>query len=200
MSRSVGRACSSPQLDCHPAIPRGRRAGVHRRIPLHGHIFPLDAAAPARHRKSQQPTTTIGPLYANNHTTVIFSRSSNKCSCYASACVCYTLERPQYFFRLAITKMRMKNKATVSRPALEDQEEVRWNVTIISSGGAIVCCSRESGGRCWKRGSKAGSNRTDDTDAEMNSQVNTGASSFGDDCGSNSVEARNEPARESGSL
>ncbi|KRX22938.1 hypothetical protein T07_5916 [Trichinella nelsoni] len=46
-----------------------------------------------------------------------------------------------------------------------------------------------------KRGGRAGSNRTDDTDAEMNPQVNTGASSFGDDCGSNPVEARNEPAR-----
>ncbi|KRX14346.1 hypothetical protein T07_12016 [Trichinella nelsoni] len=29
----------------------------------------------------------------------------------------------------------------------------------------------------------------------MNPQVNTGASSFGDDCGSNPVEATNEPAR-----
>ncbi|KRZ82402.1 Retrovirus-related Pol polyprotein from transposon [Trichinella sp. T8] len=51
-----------------------------------------------------------------------------------------------------------------------------------------------------KRGGRAGSNRSDDADAEMNPQVNTGASSFGDDCGSNPVEATNEPARESGSL
>ncbi|KRY47152.1 hypothetical protein T03_13451 [Trichinella britovi] len=51
-----------------------------------------------------------------------------------------------------------------------------------------------------KRGGRAGSNRTDDTDAEMNPQVNTGASSFVDDCGSNPVEATNEPALESGSL
>ncbi|KRY07436.1 hypothetical protein T12_8702 [Trichinella patagoniensis] len=97
--------------------------------------------------------------------------------------------------------MRKKNKATISRPVLEDQEGVRWNVTIISSGEAIVgflrytvvvvvviankycilfCAlsarmlptKRELG----KRGGRAGSNRTDDTDAEMNLQVNTGAS------------------------
>ncbi|KRX35992.1 hypothetical protein T05_5309 [Trichinella murrelli] len=48
-----------------------------------------------------------------------------------------------------------------------------------------------------ERGGRAGSNRTDDTDAEMNPQVNTGASSFGDDSGSNPVEATNEPSRES---
>ncbi|KRX54273.1 Retrovirus-related Pol polyprotein from transposon [Trichinella sp. T9] len=54
--------------------------------------------------------------------------------------------------------------------------------------------------RDGKRGGRAGSNRTDDADAEMNPQVNTGASSFGDDCGSNFVEATNEPARQSGSL
>ncbi|KRY24030.1 hypothetical protein T12_15274 [Trichinella patagoniensis] len=75
---------------------------------------------------------------------------------------------------LTITKMR-KNKATVSRPVLEDQD-----------GG--------------KRGGTAGSNRTDDTDAEMNLQIDTGVSSFNNDRGSNPVEARNEPARESGSL
>ncbi|KRY31587.1 hypothetical protein T01_197 [Trichinella spiralis] len=40
-----------------------------------------------------------------------------------------------------------------------------------------------------KRGGRAGSNRTEDTNAEMNPQVSTGASSFGDDCGSNPVEA-----------
>ncbi|KRX78971.1 hypothetical protein T06_1048 [Trichinella sp. T6] len=51
-----------------------------------------------------------------------------------------------------------------------------------------------------KRGIGAGSNRTDDTDAEMNPQVNTGTLSFGDDCGSNPVEATKEPARERGSL
>ncbi|KRZ50434.1 hypothetical protein T02_6885 [Trichinella nativa] len=72
--------------------------------------------------------------------------------------------------------MRKKNKAAISRLVLEDQEGVR-----------------EKGGR-------AGSNRTDDTDAEMNPQVNTGASSFDDDCGSNPVEATNEPARQSGSF
>ncbi|KRY54995.1 hypothetical protein T03_10744 [Trichinella britovi] len=72
--------------------------------------------------------------------------------------------------------MRKKNKATVSRWVLEDQEGVR------------------------EKGRQGGSNRTDDTDAEMNPQVNTSASSFGDDCGSNPVEATNEPARESGSL
>ncbi|KRY20050.1 hypothetical protein T12_14431 [Trichinella patagoniensis] len=48
-----------------------------------------------------------------------------------------------------------------------------------------------------KRGGRAGSNRTGDTRAEMNPQVNTGASSFGDDIGSNPVEATNEPSRES---
>ncbi|KRX51647.1 hypothetical protein T09_9055 [Trichinella sp. T9] len=51
-----------------------------------------------------------------------------------------------------------------------------------------------------KRGGRAGSNRTDDTDAEMNLQFDTGVSSFNNDRGSNPVEARNEPARESGSL
>ncbi|KRY61307.1 hypothetical protein T03_17541 [Trichinella britovi] len=51
-----------------------------------------------------------------------------------------------------------------------------------------------------KRGGRAGSNRTDDTDAEMNPQVDTGVSSFCNDRGSNPVEARNEPAREIGSL
>ncbi|KRY27681.1 hypothetical protein T01_11454 [Trichinella spiralis] len=97
-----------------------------------------------------------------------------------------------------------KNKATVSRPVLEDQEGVRWNVTIISSGGAIVCCLREIVvvvvRELGKRDGRAGSNRTDDTDAEMNPQIDTGVSSFGNDRGSNPVEARNEPARESGSL
>ncbi|KRZ93250.1 hypothetical protein T08_11781 [Trichinella sp. T8] len=52
----------------------------------------------------------------------------------------------------------------------------------------------------WKRVGRAGSNRTDDTDAEMNLQFDTGRSSFNNDRGSNPVEARNEPARESGSL
>ncbi|KRX35655.1 hypothetical protein T05_8020 [Trichinella murrelli] len=47
-----------------------------------------------------------------------------------------------------------------------------------------------------KRGGRAGSNRTDDTDAEMNLQFDTGVSSFNNDRGSNPVEARNEPARE----
>ncbi|KRX60744.1 hypothetical protein T09_7485 [Trichinella sp. T9] len=96
------------------------------------------------------------------------------------------------------------------------------NVIIISSGGAIVwrlrytmvvvvviankycipvlarilLTKRELG----KRGGRAGSNRTDDTDAEMNPQVDTGVSSFCNDRGSNPVEARNEPAREIGSL
>ncbi|KRZ83142.1 hypothetical protein T08_15127 [Trichinella sp. T8] len=93
--------------------------------------------------------------------------------------------------------MRKKNKATVSRPVLEDQEGVRWNVTIISSGGAI--CEYVTN-KAWKRGGRAGSNRTDDRDAEMSPQIDTGVSSFGNDRGSNPVEARNEPARESGSL
>ncbi|KRY09587.1 hypothetical protein T12_12798 [Trichinella patagoniensis] len=82
--------------------------------------------------------------------------------------------------------MRKKNKATVSLPVLEDQEGVR---------ARMLPTKRELG----KRGGRAGSNRTDDTDAEMNPQVNTSASSFGDDCGSNPVEATNEPALESGS-
>ncbi|KRZ91498.1 hypothetical protein T08_1514 [Trichinella sp. T8] len=47
-----------------------------------------------------------------------------------------------------------------------------------------------------KRGGRAGSNRTNDTDIEINPQGDTGASSFGDDCGSNPVEATNEPAGE----
>ncbi|KRY56095.1 hypothetical protein T03_1194 [Trichinella britovi] len=51
-----------------------------------------------------------------------------------------------------------------------------------------------------KRGGRAGSNRTDDTDRDMSPQIDTGVSSFGNDRGSNPVEARNEPARESGSL
>ncbi|KRY08037.1 hypothetical protein T12_1065 [Trichinella patagoniensis] len=80
-----------------------------------------------------------------------------------------------------------KNKATVSRPVLEDQEGVR---------ARMLPTKHELG----KGGSRAGSNRTDDTDAEMNPQVNTGASSFGDDCGSNSVEATNQPDWENGSL
>ncbi|KRZ50875.1 hypothetical protein T02_9964 [Trichinella nativa] len=50
-----------------------------------------------------------------------------------------------------------------------------------------------------KRGGTAGSNRTDDTGAEMNLQFDTGVSSFNNERGSNPVEARNEPARESGS-
>ncbi|KRX62433.1 hypothetical protein T09_12847 [Trichinella sp. T9] len=80
-----------------------------------------------------------------------------------------------------------KNKATVSRPILEDQEGIR---------ARMLPTERELG----KGGGRAGSNRTDDTDAEMNPQVNTGASSFGDDCGSNPVEATNQPDWESGSL
>ncbi|KRY27275.1 hypothetical protein T01_16037 [Trichinella spiralis] len=51
-----------------------------------------------------------------------------------------------------------------------------------------------------KRGGRAGSNRTDDTDAETNPQIDTGVSSFNNDLGGNPGEARNEPARESGSL
>ncbi|KRX75006.1 hypothetical protein T06_1285 [Trichinella sp. T6] len=47
-----------------------------------------------------------------------------------------------------------------------------------------------------KRGGRAGSNRTDDTDRDMSPQIDTGVSSFGNDRGSNPVEARNEPARE----
>ncbi|KRZ48687.1 hypothetical protein T02_1635 [Trichinella nativa] len=39
---------------------------------------------------------------------------------------------------LYITKMREKNESTVRPPVLEDQERVRWNVIIISSGGAII--------------------------------------------------------------
>ncbi|KRZ98106.1 hypothetical protein T08_5910 [Trichinella sp. T8] len=84
--------------------------------------------------------------------------------------------------------MRKKNKATVSRPVLEDQEGVRWNVIIISSGGAIVWRLRYTMVReLGKRGGRAGSNRTDDTDAEMNPQVDTGVSSFCNDRGSNPV-------------
>ncbi|KRY34924.1 hypothetical protein T01_14278 [Trichinella spiralis] len=83
--------------------------------------------------------------------------------------------------------MRKKNKATVSRPVLEDQEEVRWN-------GLLAAWSDR------KRGGRAGSNRTDDTDTETNPQIDTGVSSFNNDPGGNPVEARNEPARESGSL
>ncbi|KRY15929.1 hypothetical protein T12_6065 [Trichinella patagoniensis] len=89
----------------------------------------------------------------------------------------------QFTGRLQITKMRKKNKATVSRPVLEDQEGCEYVTN-----------------KAWKRGGRAGSNRTDDTDAEMSPQIDTGASSFGNDRGSNPVEARNEPARESGSL
>ncbi|KRY28637.1 hypothetical protein T01_4957 [Trichinella spiralis] len=51
-----------------------------------------------------------------------------------------------------------------------------------------------------KRGGRASSNRTDDTDAEANPQIDTGVSSFNNDLGGNPVEARNDPARESGSL
>ncbi|KRZ95793.1 hypothetical protein T08_12064 [Trichinella sp. T8] len=51
-----------------------------------------------------------------------------------------------------------------------------------------------------KRGGRAGSNRTDDTDGDMSPQIDTGVSSFGNDRGSNPVEARNEPARASDSL
>ncbi|KRX54282.1 hypothetical protein T09_1734 [Trichinella sp. T9] len=83
--------------------------------------------------------------------------------------------------------MRKKNKATISRPVLEDQEGVR---------ARMLPTKHELG----KRGGRAGSNRTDDTDTEMNPQVNTGASSFDDDCGSNPVEATNEPAWQSGSF
>ncbi|XP_003382146.1 hypothetical protein Tsp_08995, partial [Trichinella spiralis] len=38
-----------------------------------------------------------------------------------------------------------------------------------------------------------------DTDAEANPQIDTGVSSFNNDLGGNPVEARNDPARESGS-
>ncbi|KRY33487.1 hypothetical protein T01_3631 [Trichinella spiralis] len=51
-----------------------------------------------------------------------------------------------------------------------------------------------------KRGGRAGSNRTDDTDADMSPQIDIGVSSFGNGRGSIPVEARNEPAQESGSL
>ncbi|KRZ04806.1 hypothetical protein T11_11500, partial [Trichinella zimbabwensis] len=51
-----------------------------------------------------------------------------------------------------------------------------------------------------KRGGRAGSCRTDNADALTNPQVDTGASSLGDDRGSSPLEATNEPARESGSL
>ncbi|KRY40747.1 hypothetical protein T01_10250 [Trichinella spiralis] len=94
-----------------------------------------------------------------------------------------------------------KNEATVSRSVLEDQERVRWNGLLLAArvwclAARMLPTKRELG----KRGGRAGSNRTDDTDAEMNPKVNTGASSFGDDRGSNPVEATNEPARESGLL
>ncbi|KRY47329.1 hypothetical protein T03_5860 [Trichinella britovi] len=83
--------------------------------------------------------------------------------------------------------MRKKNEATVRPPVLEDQERVR---------ARMLPTKRELG----KRGVRSGSNRTDDTDAEMNPQVDIGESSFGDACGSNPVEATKEPARESGLL
>ncbi|KRY44716.1 Transposon Ty3-G Gag-Pol polyprotein [Trichinella britovi] len=51
-----------------------------------------------------------------------------------------------------------------------------------------------------KRGGRAGSNQTADTDAELNLQFDTGVSSFNYDRSSNPVKARNDPARESGSL
>ncbi|KRZ71038.1 hypothetical protein T10_8624 [Trichinella papuae] len=51
-----------------------------------------------------------------------------------------------------------------------------------------------------KWGGRGGSSRTDNTAAETNPQVDTGASSLSDDRGSSPVEATNEPARESGSL
>ncbi|KRZ68480.1 hypothetical protein T10_9921 [Trichinella papuae] len=51
-----------------------------------------------------------------------------------------------------------------------------------------------------KRGGRAGCCRTDNADALTNPQVDTGASSLGDDRGSSPLEATNEPARESGSL
>ncbi|KRX24016.1 hypothetical protein T07_7642 [Trichinella nelsoni] len=92
-----------------------------------------------------------------------------------------------------------KNKATVSRPVLEDQEGVRWNgllLACVERDASMLPTKRELG----KRGGRAGSNRTDDTDSETNPQIDTGVSSFNNDLGGNPVEARNEPARESGSL
>ncbi|KRZ08536.1 hypothetical protein T11_13679 [Trichinella zimbabwensis] len=50
-----------------------------------------------------------------------------------------------------------------------------------------------------KWGGRGGSSRTDNTDAETNPQVDTGASSLSDDRGSSPVDATNELARESGS-
>ncbi|KRX12739.1 hypothetical protein T07_12620 [Trichinella nelsoni] len=112
-------------------------------------------------------------------------------------------ECKQFSFLLgAITKRRKKNEATVSRPVLEDQEGVRWNGLLLAAGVWCLAFAMYGGAKreLGKRRGRAGSNRTDDTDAEMNPQVITGASPFGDDCGSNTVEATNEPARESGSL
>ncbi|KRZ50123.1 hypothetical protein T02_1604 [Trichinella nativa] len=84
-----------------------------------------------------------------------------------------------------------------SRSATEGRSSEGLIRTVVKG---IRITVRDNGNSSGKRGGRAGSNRTDDTDAEMNLQFDTGGSSFNNDRGSNPVEARNEPARESGSL
>ncbi|KRX79237.1 hypothetical protein T06_8973 [Trichinella sp. T6] len=93
--------------------------------------------------------------------------------------------------------------------SLYEYEGVRWDGLLLAtwSDNRLLCDMRWSlfasmlptKRELGKRGGRAGSNRTDDTDAVMNLQFDTGVSSFNNDRGSNPVEARNEPARESGS-
>ncbi|XP_003369045.1 LPXTG-motif protein cell wall anchor domain protein [Trichinella spiralis] len=97
-------------------------------------------------------------------------------------------------------EVRKKNKATVSLPVLEDQEGVRWNGLLLAAWSDSLASMLPTKRELGKRGGRAGSNRTEDTDAETNPQIDTGVSSFNNDLGGNPVEARNEPARESGSL
>ncbi|KRX13333.1 hypothetical protein T07_12896 [Trichinella nelsoni] len=100
-------------------------------------------------------------------------------------------------------KLFFDNYCSFTELQLRFKERSIWTCGTLRSNRLRGCpLLSEQALNVRKRGGRAGTvgTATDDTDAEMNQQVNTGASSFGDDCGSNPSEATNEPAQESGSL
>ncbi|KRX57491.1 hypothetical protein T09_12832 [Trichinella sp. T9] len=115
-----------------------------------------------------------------------------------------------------------KNEATVSGYMLQDQRRitvVRILLLVLESccdelvmvhselliNTVFLTClviaimlpgKREPG----RKGNRAGGSQTEDTSAQRNPPVDTGASLPSDDCANNSVGVTNEPSRESGSL
>ncbi|KRX18864.1 hypothetical protein T07_1861 [Trichinella nelsoni] len=119
-----------------------------------------------------------------------------------------------------------KNEATVSGYMLEHQRRitvVRWlerilllvlesccdesvmvHSELLTNTVFLTCLviaimlpgKREPG----RKGNRAGGSQAEDTSAQRNPPVDTGASSPSDGCANNSVGVTNEPTRESGSL